>query len=320
MTRMFTFVATLLVSTLLLGFVGNGASNVIGIDLNSDTVKVAIVQPGQALEIVTNFQSKRKTPVAITFYKGERMFGSDSTALMARKPELSFAKLYRTIGRTVEHPHIQELTKQYFPYDIYANETTTATTFKVEEAFYNSEELVAMMLSHVKEMTASFGGKMIKDCVITVPSSFTQHEREAVYTAAEIADLNVLTLIEENTAAALHYGIDRVFEEPQTVVFYNLGAGSVQVTIATYSSYVVKEAGKNKTIGQFEVIGKAWDSSVGGFNFDIKLAELLADRFNEAWGKKKSGVGKDLKDFVRPMTRLRIEATKVSDLLVQYSV
>lgn len=243
------------------------------------------------------------------------MFGSDSYALMARKPELSFAKVYRMLGRDVEHPLVKELKSQYFPYEFYINETTKSTTLKMEDTYYTPEELVAMLLNHVKEMTLNFGGKKIKDCVITVPSSFTQHEREAVYTAAEIADLNILSLIEENTAAALHYGIDRVFEEPKTVLYYNLGAGSVQVSVVTYSSYGVKEAGKNKTIGQFEVLGKAWDSSLGGFNFDVQLANLLANRFNEVWGKKASGKGKDLKDFYRPMTRLRIEANKVKEVL-----
>lgn len=81
---------------------------------------------------------------------------------------------------------------------------------------------------HAKEIAASFGeGKKVRDCVITVPSYFTQHERSAVYTAAEIADLKILSLVEENTAAALHYGIDRTPEgnKTNTVLFYNMGAG-----------------------------------------------------------------------------------------------
>ncbi|KAJ1409641.1 putative dnaK-type molecular chaperone, partial [Ochromonadaceae sp. CCMP2298] len=73
-----------------------------------------------------------------------------------------------------------------------------------------------------------------------------------------IADLKVLTLIEENTAAALHYGLDRTFETPSNVVYFNMGSGSIQVCI---------------TVGQFEVLGKGWDSSLGGFNFDVRLAE-----------------------------------------------
>merc|ERR1719502_723016 len=172
-----------------------------------------------------------------------------------------------------------------------------------------------MMMQYAKEITLNYGGKVIKDCVLTVPSSFTQHERAAMYAAANIADLRVLSLIEENTAAALNYGIDRVFEEPHTVLYYNMGANSLQVSIVRYSSYVVKEAGKNKTIGQFEVVGKAWDSSLGLSFIDVKLAELLADRFNALWAKKKSYNGEDIRNFVRPMTRLRSEAVKIKEVL-----
>lgn len=121
--------------------------------------------------------------------------------------------------------------------------------------------------------------------------------------------------MEENTAAALHYGLDRTFETPTNVMFFNMGAGSVQTTIAQYSSQTVKEGGKNKTIGSFEVVGKAWDSSLGGFNFDVRLAEMLAERFNAGWQKKASGKGKDLKDFNLPMTKLRLQANKVKEIL-----
>lgn len=290
-------------------------ANVIGIDFGSDTMKVAIVQPGTPLEVVTNFQSKRKTPTCLAFYRGERHFGADGYALIGRKPELSIAKFNRIIGKDPEHPHTKELKAQYFPYEIYSNETSGSTCVKVEDTYYTAEELMAMMLQHAKQITHNFGGKVIKDCVITVPSSFTQHERSALFTAASIADLNVLTLIEENTAAALHYGIDRVFEQPNTVLFYNMGASSVQVTIVTYSAYTVKDGSKNKTIGQFEVVGKAWDEGLGGFNFDVKLTDLLAVRFNEVWNKRADGKGKDVRDFYRPMTRLRLEANKIKEVL-----
>lgn len=211
LTRLIAALGVLLASLV----VTNG--NVIGLDFGSDSMKVAIVKPGNPLEIVTNFQSKRKTQTMITFYKGERMLGSDAMAIMGRKPELTFAKANRMLGRTVDHPLVQEITKkQFFPYKIYANETTGNTCIQVddiESTYYTPEELIAMMMQHAKDMTAAFGGNVIKDCVITVPSSFTQHERRALYTAADIADLRVLSLIEENTAAALHYGIDRVSEK-----------------------------------------------------------------------------------------------------------
>lgn len=147
----------------------------------------------------------------------------------------------RLLGRDIGHPLVQELHSQYFPYELYVNHTRGGLCLKQEDTFYTPEELIAMFMQYAKDTTQHFGGKVIKDCVVTVPSSFTQHERKAMYTAAEIADLRILTLIEENTAAALHYGIDRVFESPTTVLYYNMGASSVQVTIVTYSSYVVKE-------------------------------------------------------------------------------
>lgn len=251
------------------------------------------------------------------------MFGSDSYALLSRKPDLTFAKLFRMIGRPKDHPHLEELSSHYFPYQFYANETAGVTSLKQEETYYTPEELLAMMMQHARDITKSYAEKDIRDCVLTVPSSFSQHERMALYTAASIADLNVLSLIEENTAAALNYGMDRNFDEPTTVLFYNMGASSVQVTLVTFSSTTVKETStKNKTVSQFEVVGKAWDTHLGGFSFDIKLAEMLADRFNEAWVKKASKKGNlvnkadyDVRKFIRPMARLRLEALKVKEVL-----
>ena len=87
------------------------------------------------------------------------------------------------------------------------------------------------------------------------------------------------------------------------------------MTIVRYSSYPSKEGGKNKTIGQLQVLGKAWDTQTGGFNFDLRIAEILADRFNANWHKKKNGAGQDVRNHVRPMTRLRMEASKIREVL-----
>lgn len=175
------FIVFVLCITLLATLWPSTRANVIGLDFGSDSMKVALVQPGAPLEIVTNFQSKRKTPTCISFYRGERMFGSDATALMARKPDLTFAKIYRALGKIAEHHLVKELKDQFFPYEIYNNETSGQTCIKQEETFYTPEELIAMMMQHAKDMTANYGGKQIKDCVITVPSHFTQHERRALY-------------------------------------------------------------------------------------------------------------------------------------------
>jgi hypoxia up-regulated 1 len=140
-------------------------------------------------------------------------------------------QLLRIVGKTSTHPNVKELEQQYFPYKFLDNITNGHTYFNAEGAIYTAEELLAMIMHHIKEMTESFGGKAIKDCVITVPSYFTHHERKSLYVAADIAELRVLTLVEENTAAALYYGMDRVFEFPTNVIFFNLGSSSTQVSI-----------------------------------------------------------------------------------------
>ena len=96
------------------------------------------------------------------------MFGSDAEALMARKPELTFARQFRLLGRNVDHSAAKEINDHYFPYQMYSNETTGNLCIKQEETYYTPEELVAMLMQHAKAMTKNFGDKAVKDCVITV--------------------------------------------------------------------------------------------------------------------------------------------------------
>uniref|UniRef100_A0A7S2AJ41 Uncharacterized protein n=1 Tax=Octactis speculum TaxID=3111310 RepID=A0A7S2AJ41_9STRA len=283
-------------------------ANVIGIDIGSTFMKVALVQLGVPLEIVTNTISKRKTEVCITFDRGERYFGSDAYGLMSRKPQSSFTKFGRMLGRSMEHATVKDILSQYYSMDMYQNDTRGGLSIKLGDADYSPEELTAMLLGHAKDFTKAFGGKEIRDCVLTVPSFYTFHERLALKNAAEIAKLKVLALIDENTAAALQYGKDRVFEENHTVLYFNMGAASTQVTITTYGSYVGKEGYKNKTIGTFDVIAKAWDENLGGTDFDLKLTNYFADEFN-----KKSGG--EIRDVPRAMAKLRAQATKSKQVL-----
>lgn len=183
---------------------------------------------------------------------------------------------------------------------------------------FTPEELVAMVLSHAKDITKAYGVEStISDCVLTVPSFFTQHERRALLDAATLADLNVLALIDENTAAGLHFGIDRIDEEKQNIIFYNLGASALQVSVIQYHSYELKEKySKAKKVGSFQVLGKAWDASLGGLAFDARIVDFMADEFNEQWNKKRNdGEKKDVRKFPRPMAKLRIMANKVKHVL-----
>ena len=169
-----------------------------------------------------------------------------------------------------------------------------------------------MVLTHAKSNADRFSGGRVRDAVLTVPSFFTVSERDAMRDAAEIAGLKVLSLIENNTAAALQYGISRIFNKTHTMLVFNMGASSTQVSVFEYSSYTVKKGSKNQTFGQFKTLGKGWDESLGGFAFDLKLVEFMADAFDSM--KQRKGK-KPVRETDRSMAKLRKAADKVKKVL-----
>lgn len=180
-----------------------------------------------------------------------------------------------------------------------------------------------MVLNHAEEFTQAYGVEKghdigsIKDCVLTVPSFATQAERQAYLDAAKLADYNVLSLIDENTAAALNFGMDKVYEEPRIYLFYNLGASSLQVSVIKFHSYEVPEtkySKKMRRVGSIEVLGKAWDTTLGGMAFDNRLVDYMADHFNREW-RHARGHKKDIRDVPRSMVKIRLQANKVKHVL-----
>jgi len=283
-------------------------------------MKVALVQRNSPLEIVTNMHSKRKTEHMVLFDSGTRLYGSDAYSLLARKPTFTPQSTNLLLGRDESHPVVQSMKERHNPLPPIYNATRSGVCLTVATISYTPEELVAMVLSHAKDITAAHGvTTQIRDCVLTVPSFYTQHERRALLDSATLANLNVLALIDETTAAGLHFGIDRVDEEPQNVLFYNMGAGAVQVSIIQYHSYEKKEgrsSSSGKKVGAFRVLGKGWDSTLGGQFFDSRLVDYMADEFNVIWNKKRNdGLDKDVRDFPRPMSKLKIQANKVKHVL-----
>eukprot|EP00559_Dactyliosolen_fragilissimus_P008936 CAMPEP_0184862262 /NCGR_PEP_ID=MMETSP0580-20130426/6742_1 /TAXON_ID=1118495 /ORGANISM="Dactyliosolen fragilissimus" /LENGTH=937 /DNA_ID=CAMNT_0027360033 /DNA_START=157 /DNA_END=2970 /DNA_ORIENTATION=+ len=292
---------------------------ILGVDLGSLYMKVALVQRNSPLEIVTNLHSKRKTEQMVLFDAGTRFYGADANSLVARKPLLTPSGMSLYLGRTEEHPAVEVLSSRRYPINPTFNETRSGVCLTVAGEQYTPEELVAMVLNHAKDITAAYAsGAQVKDCVLTVPSFYTQHERRALLDAASLADLNVLALIDETTAAGLHFGIDRIDKEPINVLFYNMGASALQVNIIKYHSYERKESkyAKPKTVGAFQVLGKAWDATLGGHAFDAKILDHMAEEFNGIWNKKRNdGQTKDVRDYPRPMAKLRIQANKVKHVL-----
>lgn len=320
-----------LVATCMLQILPIESKAILGIDLGSLYMKVALVQRGAPLEIVTNLHSKRKTENMILFDAGTRFYGADASSLLARKPQKTPVSMSIMLGRDDEHPAVKVLEKRHFPIVPKYNESRYGSYVTIEGEDYTPEELVAMLLHHAKDIAQVYAGEQgavgsaaaaARDCVLTVPSFATAHERRALLDAASLADLNVLGLIEENTASALHFAMDKLYEDAQILLFYNLGASSLQVTIVKIHSYSMKGGGtstsktKEQTVGSIEVLGKAWDSTLGGKEFDDRVVEYLADTFNEAWDKKRGdGQKKDVRVNARAMTKLRIQANKVKHVL-----
>lgn len=206
-------------------------------------LQVSVVKPGMPFQVVANFQSKRKTPTMLSFYQGERGFGADAEALLGRKPHLVVAAPQTLLGRNATHPladgyvgspfnAVRTATNGRGGFDfVLPNEGMGASTAS-PEAVYSAEELSAMLLAHARDFASAAAGQAIVDTVITVPSFASQGERAALSAAAELAGLKVLSLVEENTAAAVHHSIDKMPGEGKQdlLLIFNMGATSTQVS------------------------------------------------------------------------------------------
>ncbi|RHZ29586.1 hypothetical protein DYB26_000928 [Aphanomyces astaci] len=291
-------------------------SNLAGVDFGGEFFKIALVKPGKSFEIVTNVHSKRKTETIVSFNGEERLFGADAMNIEVRRPQNAYSQIRRLLGTTVTHPLVESMTKsEYFPYTLTHNDTRGSVGLKHDdEHTFHAEELVAMVFTHAKTITNEFAEGPVRDWVVTVPSYFAEAQRQAVIDAAEIAGIRVLSLIDENTAAALHHALSIDVPEvgkPTRVMFYNMGSTSLQVSVVEYTSRIVPDGfKKNKTIVDFEVLGKSWDESLGGSQFDLRLADKFADEFNTKLKK-----GDDIRLVPRAMAKLRAAARKTKIVL-----
>lgn len=179
----------------------------------SESLKLALVAPGRTpISIVNNEISKRKSPVAVSFINGERALGEEAHALGVRYPD---RVLYRTrdiLGKPADSPEVAALlASSYLPYDIKADPQRKTAVFNVDGMSLSAEEVMASVLHYAKLLAEAATTGEIKDVVIAVPVYFSQAQRQALYDAATVAGLNVMSLINEHVAAAIQYGIERDF-------------------------------------------------------------------------------------------------------------
>ncbi|KAI9492706.1 heat shock protein 70 family [Zychaea mexicana] len=281
------------------------------IDYGAEWFKVGLIKPGIPLDIALNKDSKRKTQTVVTLRDEERLYGSDAVALSSRFPHLTYSNLKSIIAKPFDDRHCVEY-RNRFATKMTPHPERNAILFKHDEDTELSvEELIAYQFQNAREQAKNTAGEDVKDVVITVAPFATQYERQAILDAAELAGLNVLSLIHDETAVALNYAISREFTStPEYHIFYDMGAGSTVASLVSFSVADQKE-GKSTTrkVPQLEVKAVGFDRTLGGHEFDVRLQNKLAEKFNEMHPTL------DIRQSRNAMTRLLKEANRVKQIL-----
>jgi molecular chaperone DnaK len=262
-------------------------AKVIGIDLGTTNSCVAVMEGGSP-KVIENAEGARTTPSVVAFTKdGERLIGQPAKRQAVTNPDNTIYAVKRLIGRRFDDP----MTKKdmgLVPYSIVKGKTGDAWV-KAGGEDYSPSQISAFTLQKMKETAEAYLGEKVTQAVITVPAYFNDAQRQATKDAGQIAGLEVLRIINEPTAAALAYGLDKT--ENKTIAVYDLGGGTFDISIL--------EVGD----GVFEVKSTNGDTFLGGEDFDTKLVEWLADKF-------KSKEGLDLKTDKLALQRLKEAAEK----------
>lgn len=290
-------------------------SAVSSIDLGSEWIKVAVVnlRPGQSpISIAINEMSKRKSPALVAFHSDARLLGEEAAGLIARYPEKVFSQVRDMIGKPYGYTK-KLLDSMYLPFNI-VEDSRGGVSFIIngdEASVYSVEELLAMTLGYAVNLAEFHSKVLVKDTVITVPPYFGQAERRGLVQAAQLAGINVLSLINEYSGAALQYGIDKDFSNgSRHVIFYDMGSSSTYAALVHYSAYNAKEYGKTVSVNQFQVKDVRWDSELGGQNMELRLVEYFADEFN-----KQVGNGVDVRKSAKAMAKLKKQVKRTKEIL-----
>src|SRR5437868_2899190 len=264
----------------------NKMAKIIGIDLGTTNSAMAAMQSGKP-EIIANSEGNRTTPSVVAINKnGERLVGQVANRQRVTNPTNNIFGVKRLIGRKFEDKEVQR-DIELMPYKI----VKAGTGVKVEMAGkeYSPEEVSAMILSKLKADAEAFLGEPVTEAVITVPAYFDDSQRQATKDAGKIAGLEVKRIINEPTAAALAYGLDKGKE--RKIAVYDLGGGTFDISILQLGD------------GVFEVLSTNGDTPLGGEDFDLRIVNHFVEQF-----KKDSGI--DIKDDKAAMQRLKEEAEK----------
>ncbi len=263
-------------------------AKVIGIDLGTTNSCVAVME-GRNPKVIENAEGVRTTPSIVAFNDdGERLVGLPAKRQAVTNPENTFFAIKRLIGRRYEDPMVEK-DKKLVPYQIVKGDNGDAWV-ESRGKKYSPSQISAFILQKMKETAEAYLGEKVEQAVITVPAYFNDAQRQATKDAGKIAGLEVLRIINEPTAAALAYGLDKK-KESKTIAVYDLGGGTFDISILEIGD------------GVFEVKSTNGDTFLGGEDFDMRLVDYLANEF-----KKESGI--DLRGDKLALQRLKEAAEK----------
>jgi molecular chaperone DnaK len=262
-------------------------SKVIGIDLGTTNSCVAVME-GTSPKVIENAEGMRTTPSIVAFTDdGERLIGQPAKRQAVTNPEKTFFAVKRLIGRRYDDPTVEK-DKKLVPYGIVKASNGDAWVSDGKDQ-YSPSQISAFVLQKMKETAESYLGSKVEKAVITVPAYFNDAQRQATKDAGKIAGLEVLRIINEPTAAALAYGLDK--QKSGTIAVYDLGGGTFDISILEIGD------------GVFEVKSTNGDTFLGGEDFDMRLVNYLADEF-----QKEQGI--DLRKDKLALQRLKEAAEK----------
>jgi molecular chaperone DnaK len=261
-------------------------AKVIGIDLGTTNSCVAIMDGSQA-RVIENAEGARTTPSIVAFTENERLVGQPAKRQAVTNPENTVFGVKRLIGRRADDKHLAK-DKKNMPFNVVDGGNGDAW-IEARGEKYSPSQISAFILGKMKETAESYLGEDVTQAVITVPAYFNDAQRQATKDAGKIAGLEVLRIINEPTAAALAYGLDK--ENTHTIAVYDLGGGTFDVTVLEIDD------------GLFEVKATNGDTYLGGEDFDMRIVSYLADEF-----KKEHGV--DLTKDKMALQRLKEAAEK----------
>ncbi|MDR1046117.1 MAG: molecular chaperone DnaK [Candidatus Adiutrix sp.] len=262
-------------------------SKIIGIDLGTTNSCVAIMEGGDP-KVINNTEGNRTTPSIVAFTEGgERLVGQVAKRQAVTNPEATIFAVKRLVGRKFDSAEVQK-DKGIVPYRIVKADNGDAAV-EARGKTYSPAEISAMVLTKMRETAESYLGETVTDAVITVPAYFNDSQRQATKDAGRIAGLNVLRIINEPTAAALAYGLDKKVD--QKIAVFDLGGGTFDISILEIGD------------GVFEVKSTNGDTFLGGEDFDLRVIDWLADEF-----RKESGL--DLRGDKMALQRLKEAAER----------